>query len=351
MSTETNILADASRRMFGDICTTPALLDAEKRWPTEMWHAVETAGYPLALLPESDGGIGISLVEALAIARAAGEFGLPLPLAETMLANWILSQAGLEMRSRPLAFSIQENGEEASLAQDGSEWRLAGLARRVPGARFAQQVAICLPDGGDRCRVAIVPINHCNRRADHNLAGESRDELQFDLRLASRDVASLDLGAVQVRALGAAFRCAQMAGALDRILAITVDYAQNRVQFGRALGKFQAVQQNLAVLASHVAAAGAAADLAADGIADGLSVPRIAAAKARIGEAAGLAAAIAHQVHGAFGFTYEHNLHLFTRRLLSWREEFGNERYWSHWLGRRVFEAGVDELWPTIAAL
>jgi acyl-CoA dehydrogenase len=351
MSTETSILADASRRMFADICSTSALLEAEKRWPADMWQVVEAAGYPLALVPESEGGIGISLAEALAIAQSAGEFGLPLPLAETMLANWILSEAGIETRPGPLALSILENAEDASLVQDGNEWRLGGLACRIPGARFAQQVVICLPEGNDRCRVAVVPMDRCNRQTDQNLAGEARDEIKFDLRLKSRDVANFHLGVMQVRALAAALRCAQMAGALDRVLAITVDYAQNRIQFGRSLGKFQAVQQSLAVLASHAAAAQAAVDLAADGIANGPSILSVAAAKVRIGEAAGLAAAIAHQVHGAFGFTYEHNLHLFTRRLLSWREEFGNERYWSSWLGRRVVEAGADQLWPIIAAL
>ena len=58
----------------------------------------------------------------------------------------------------------------------------------------------------------------------------------------------------------------------------------------------------------------------------------------RVGEAAGTGAAIAHQVHGAMGFTYEHTLHHATRRLWAWREEFGNETYWAMRLGRMVAE-------------
>ena len=71
-------------------------------------------------------------------------------------------------------------------------------------------------------------------------------------------------------------------------------------------------------------------------------------AKLRVGEAAGTGAAIAHQVHGAMGFTYEHSLHHATRRLWAWREEFGNETHWATQLGHMVAERGADELWPFI---
>ncbi len=121
---------------------------------------------------------------------------------------------------------------------------------------------------------------------------------------------------------------------------MTTQYAQDRVQFGRPLGKFQAVQQNLAVLAGQAAAAVAAADLAAEAVADRVKFLPIAAAKARAGEAAGIAAAIAHQVHGAIGFTAEHDLHFLTRRLWSWRDEFGKDSAWNRLLGRHMAQAG-----------
>ena len=74
----------------------------------------------------------------------------------------------------------------------------------------------------------------------------------------------------------------------------------------------------------------------------------VAVAKVRVGEAASNGAAIAHQVHGAMGFTYEHSLHHATRRLWAWREEFGNETLWAGRLGRLITEHGADELWPFI---
>ncbi|EHN76869.1 acyl-CoA dehydrogenase, partial [Streptomyces coelicoflavus ZG0656] len=104
-----------------------------------------------------------------------------------------------------------------------------------------------------------------------------------------------------------------MAGAHDRVLELTVDHVTTRVQFGRPLAKFQAIQQELAKLAGEVAAASAAADQAADAyVAGGDITFAVAVARARIGEAASKASAIAHQLHGAIGFTREHVLHRYT---------------------------------------
>lgn len=347
MIRETGMLIDASRRLFGDLCTTAALIGAEHAWPVEMWKQVSAAGYPAALAPEARGGIGLSLGEGLAILRSAGEFGLPLPLAETMIAGHVLTEAGLQVPQGPLAFAVVTDGSELSLHRNGHGWNIAGTVHRVAGARHAGHTVICVTDGA-ASHVAVVATGEGATRSDENLARESRDALVLDLALKADRVGDLTRGGLQLLALGAAARCCQMAGALDRVLEITLDYAKNRVQFGRPLGKFQAVQQNLAILAAQVAAAGAAADMVIEAADDGLPLASVAAAKIRIGEAAGIAAGIAHQVHGAFGFTYEHNLHLFTKRLLAWREEFGSERYWSRQLGRSILAGGADALWPAI---
>jgi acyl-CoA dehydrogenase len=186
----------------------------------------------------------------------------------------------------------------------------------------------------------------------------------------------------------------QMAGALEAILDIGVRYANERVAFGKPIAKFQAVQHNLARLAGETATALAAAGSAADAIASrytptefpsplwggvrgggnpdvdrsaippSLSLPHegggdvhgdalfleVAAAKIRVGEAAGEGAAIAHQVLGAIGFTREHILHRFTQRLWAWRDDFGSESQWAVKLGSRVAANGADALWPMLAA-
>ena len=101
----------------------------------------------------------------------------------------------------------------------------------------------------------------------------------------------------------------------------------------------------------RAAPATAAADFGAQGFAEGLRLPAIAVAKSRAGEAAGIGAAIAHQIHGAIGFTYEHSLHFLTRRLWAWRDEYGGEAEWNLLLGRHLAAAGADRLWPELTAL
>ena len=155
--------------------------------------------------------------------------------------------------------------------------------------------------------------------------------------------------------MGATVRSLQIAGALETILAMSVAYANERVAFERKIGKFQAVQQNLARLAGETAAALAAAGSAADTIAqadgfDDAVLLEAASAKIRAGEAAAEGAAIAHQVFGAIGFTNEHVLHRFTLRLLAWRDDFGSESHWAAALGDMVAAQGANQFWPMLAA-
>jgi acyl-CoA dehydrogenase len=185
--------------------------------------------------------------------------------------------------------------------------------------------------------------------ANANLAGEPRDTLAFDRAPVVASAPSEVDGAALLR-LGAFARAAQMAGALEFALAEAVRYASERVQFGRPIGKFQAIQQQMAGLAIEVAAAGAAAEVAAAALDRGDGTFEVAAAKVRVGEAAGRVAAIAHQVHGAIGFTQEHSLHFATRRLWAWRSEFGGIAHWAEAIGRQAAARGADRLWPYLAS-
>lgn len=139
----------------------------------------------------------------------------------------------------------------------------------------------------------------------------------------------------------AALVAARMAGAVERLLEFTIEHATTRQQFGRPLAAFQAVQQQLAQLAEEVAAARLAACIGLAG--PGFTPARSAAAKIRCNEAAGLAAAIAHQLHGAIGATVEHDLQLFTRALWRWQTEAGTTACWAERLGRdRLAKGGAS---------
>jgi alkylation response protein AidB-like acyl-CoA dehydrogenase len=141
-----------------------------------------------------------------------------------------------------------------------------------------------------------------------------------------------------------------MSGAADRALAITTQYAKERVQFGRSISTFQAVQHMLAELATYVAVVAAAARTAARDAEEGDGSFSIMAAKTQAGEVANKICAIAHQSMGAMGFTYEHVLHHYTRRIWVWRRDYGSEAHWGAKLGRALAEAGPEALWPSLTA-
>jgi acyl-CoA dehydrogenase len=341
-----SILADTVTRLFTDRVTLAIRESAEKgQWPAALWQVVEENGLTLPQIPEARGGGGGSWQDAHIVVSAAGRFAVPLPLAETMVAAWLLSESGLDVPMGPLTLAPVYPADRLALGRDGSSWRLSGTATRVPWGRAAEHVVVAA-DG----MIALVAAGHARVDADVNLALEPRDTLAWT---GAPVVAAVPAGRLTPDAVwlyGALVRSAQMAGGLEYLLAQTVRYVSERKQFGRPIGSFQAIQHQLALLAGHTAAAGSAAANAFRAADRGDAAFEIAVAKARTGEAAGLGAGIAHQCHGAIGFTYEHSLHFVTRRLWSWRAEFGAESYWAAELGRGVARRGADELWSYITA-
>jgi acyl-CoA dehydrogenase len=339
-ATTDNIIVDTATRIFQDLCDANTVNAAEKgEWPQALWQALEESGLPSTWVADELGGAGATMLDGFAVLRVAGQFAAPLPLAETLLAGWLLARAGIAVPAGPMTLApVHADG---SIAIDG-DGRLQGRARGVPFARNSAHIAVLA--GG---KVALVETAGLAIKQGTSLAGEPRDDVSFDGARPDM-VAPVALDQQRLMAVGAAARLQQIAGALDKILDQSVQWSLDRVQFGRPIAKFQAVQHNLATLAGEVAAASAAADAAAEACAGDPILSEVAIAKVRGGEAAGTGAAIAHQVHGAMGFTYEHSLHHCTRRLWAWREEFGNETWWATRLGRMVAAEGADRLWPFI---
>jgi len=274
---------------------------------------------------------------------------VPLPLAETMLARWWLAGAGLSAPPGALTLAPVERADRLGIAVARGGCRVTGSAGYVPWARDCAGI-VAIASG----YVALVAPARADISPGANLAGEPRDDVGFDVEIGDAAAAPVPTAfdAALLAGLGALCRAAQMAGAMEAALGLAVQYANDRVQFGRPIAKFQAIQHQLALLAEQVAAARVAADtacaaVAARGADAGFA---IACAKIRAGEAAGKATDYAHQVHGAIGFTHEHRLHHLTRRLWSWRDEFGTESAWSLELGRRIAAGGAEAMWPTITA-
>ena len=354
------LIVDTTDRMLAELCGPEVVTAAEDdKWPAALWDALEESALTRAWIPEALGGPGTSLADGFAIIRLAGAHAVPAPLAETLLAGWLASDAGLEAPEGPL--TVAPVDATAPLRLEGDV--LVGSARRVPFASSCEHIVAVYADGdspgsGNAGQgVVLVRRSACGVEPGTSLAGEPSDTVLFDgaVPIARSTPAAVNL-AERLRRMGATARSQQMAGALERCLEQSLQYAADRHQFGRPIAKFQAIQHNLAVLAGEVAATTTSADAAASaiarhGVGDDRTFVAVAAAKIRGGQAAGAGAGIAHQVHGAMGFTREYSLQHRTRRLWAWRDDFDPETVWAIELGRHVARRGGDALWATVASV
>lgn len=327
------LLTESFERLLQGACSPAVVREVERSADASaLWSTIESSGYPDLLVPDAGGA---SLRDAFGLWLGCGAHTLPVPLAATMWARGAIASAGLEPPAGPVALAPAVRRDSAG------HLHCAG----VPFGAVAQSLLLHTPDGEAWC-VPLPPAADVRRSRVHG-------SLQADIGFAAwpADAQRLPRG-TDLQAAGALITATLMAGALQRLLAMTLQYAGDRAQFGKPIGKFQAVQQQLAVLAEQAFAARMAAELGCTGI-----VPhrlRAAVAKARAADAAEKAVAIAHAVHGAIGVTAEFDLQLVTRRLQEWRGDFGSASYWHTQLGRALVGAGglrtvpflLDELLP-----
>ncbi|GMG94348.1 acyl-CoA dehydrogenase family protein [Cupriavidus metallidurans] len=315
----TDSLIEGFERALNGLCSDEQMRRSESGEGADaQWAAIDALGYTDALVPAELGGAGLSLTDAFPLFLAAGRAGLSHPFAETAVARAILASAGHVHEGECIAI--------APALEQGSD---AIVCREVPGGALAQQVLV-----GWRGEWLLMP-----RVLARATPGVYRPQASATLRWDSpaQAIRRLPAGGGDVVAICNAVHAAGMAGAMVRIQAMSVAYVNDRQQFGRAISQFQAMQQELSILAEQANAAtfGARLGCTADGY-----VPRpllAATAKLRCSEAASRVAAIAHAVHGAIGITEELALGLFTRRLHEWRSCAGTETACATVLGEALF--------------
>jgi acyl-CoA dehydrogenase len=306
------------------------------QFDAELWHTLEDTGLArLTSAGDPAAGPNELAVVLAGIARHAGA----VPLAETdAMAGWLGRQAGIDLPAGPLTVAIAD--------ADASGARVAGTALDVPWAQ-ASAAVLLVARGRDECRVGVLDIDQADMTDGHNLAGEPRDRITFDV--AADGLAVVDPAVVAELTLrGAWCRCVQMIGAMDAAAAMSVRHTTDRVQFGRRLSKFQAVQHALAEMAGEIERARAAAELAAAAAADcgfcsAETEYAVTVARVTVGRAATQVATIAHQLHGAIGVTAEHPLWSVTMRAQSWANEYGTTVSFARRLGRMAL--GAAEPW------
>ena len=299
MSDMSETLVQPFRRLLAD-SAPPSLLRAVEAGADHqtIWDAIEESGFLDAMVPEDKGGSGLTLDDVFPLVAATGEYVLPVPFAETMVARALLADVSDQIPSGALIV-------------------LAAPSSVIPLVRAASHA---LQSNGDR--LELVAITEPGFDAFGTLGGQMHGEIVLTAKQSRIDLALP----------AAALKEEKMAGAMHRILDMTLQYVGQRHQFGRPLSKFQAIQQQMAVMAELVTSAHIAARIAMSGTQ--FETVRVAMAKCHVSQASHQIVAIAHAVHGAIGVTQEYDLQLYTRRIKEWQLAFGSEDHWARRLGQ-----------------
>lgn len=312
------MLAESIERLLEGSCGPTHIRAIERGESIDiLWRTLQESGFMDALIPEVAGGAGLTLSSVFPIVFACGKHAVPAPLAQTMVARAMLAAAGRAAPPGPITLAATfHSGETGTLA-----------CARVPYGRVAEWALVNGPDV-----TLLLPV-HVAQVVPTGVYGSLEADIAWGT--IPSDAPRIN-GAVDLQVVGAALYAAQLAGAMERIVATTTRYANERVQFGRPIGKFQVIQHHLSVMAEQALAARMAAQMGCHAAAYLPDANLAALAKARTSEAAITVAARGHAVHGAMGFTAEYELQLFTRRLHEWRLAYGSESYWNERIGRAL---------------
>jgi len=317
------MFAQAIEDILQDQCT-PAVVRAIEAGgsPLKLWQALQGAGFLELLASEDAGGAGLPPADLFPILCSFGRYTVPVPVAQTIVARALLgSQFAMPSGMITLGAALR---------------REAGGAIVCSFTPYGMLADFVLAQDGD-----ALLLLHC--AAAQREASGVHGSLTATLRWSDARVATHVPGAGPLLpTFAAALHAAVLSGAMTRVFEMTLKHCNDRIQFGKTLGKFQAVQHQLSVMAEHVAAASMAAEAAFHTDAAAPSLLAAAMAKSRTSEAAVLVASIAHALHGAIGIAEEYDLQLLTRRLHEWRMAHGSEAHWNVLIGQRVLSADVS---------
>ncbi|PWA08124.1 hypothetical protein DCC39_15470 [Pueribacillus theae] len=343
------LMIDSATKILNDLSTKDVVNKAEEEaWSEQLWNTMAESGMTAVAVSEEHGGIGGDYGDALNILRVCGKYSAPIPIVETLLVNWLLSEKGKEPSEQPLTIMPIEQKDEVTFTAASGGMSVSGKIRKVPWARIAEAILV-IGKSENGYKMALVDSKQCQIDHDQNLAGEPRDTVKIESFVVNEGnyFSVNDPLLERMLYFGTLSKTVLMAGALERVLDLTIAYSTERKQFGRPISRFQAIQQHIAVMSAEVTAAAIAVDTAIESF-TGEPSDDITVAKIRVSDAASIVTPIAHQVHGAIGFTDEHILHQSTRRLWSWRDEFGSESEWAERLGEQIIQNGSEGLWSFI---
>ncbi|MGO1452838.1 MAG: acyl-CoA dehydrogenase family protein [Brevibacterium yomogidense] len=339
-----DIFTDAADRL-ADTVARP--LDAQ------VWATLEETGLARLTGSEDSGGSDAGWLEAAAVLGEAASAGVPLPLLEhDLLAGWLRDAAGPPASAEAPTGSPADAAGSTPAISTAAEAVATGRPVTVPWLPAAASVVV-LDSSGERPQVYEIAASDLVFDERTSVSGEPQAVVVLPTGVAGAVEVSAEV-ADEFRYRGALGRAVQMAGAGEAISQLCVEHVTTRVQFGRPIGKFQAVQQLVTDVASEAALTRTIVDravltVAEHGMQDARSRFFIAAAKACAGGAAETIVRNAHQIHGAIGTTLEHSLQRRTRPVMGWRREFGSTAEWETRIEELVLDGDAD-LWELVTA-
>jgi 3-oxocholest-4-en-26-oyl-CoA dehydrogenase alpha subunit len=362
------LVVETAARLLAEICTPEEVSRSEASgWSAATWYALSEAGFTTVGIDETAGGSGGTVHDLAAILNGVGRHAAAVPLAETaMVGGWALAQAGLALPEGPLAVAGHAvpviDGAlqlDETIAWARQAKRIVMIVEVQPSTTLTESERVVLmTDGRDGYGLHVVSLrpDQVTITPGSNMADEARDHVVADLRFGDVESAPLPALSTSVRdwvgeleARGALSRVIMAAGALTAMSQMTIDYANDRRQFGKAIATFQAVQLHLVTAAQAAVRAQMAADVAVRALDRGDFQVAVAAARVVVDDAITVGTRAAHQAHGAMGVTRDYPLHYLTRRLWSWRHEWGTTAYWRRQLAVRAHGAGADALFDLIS--
>jgi len=362
LSSAQQLLTSTAREFLRRHCPPERVQEwvlSDRGFDESVWRQVAELGWPGLLVAPEHGGSGGSMLDVVLLVEEMGYACLPSPfVASAVVATTVLAEAGSADQQKRLlpALATGEQIATLALAEDSGSsdpaevaltctvpGRLSGRKLFVKDAHVAQHLIVAVREGAgvsllllssDRRGISRLPLEA--------ISGEKLFEVVFDgveITAADRLGAAGAGAAALAPALtaGALARTAEMVGGAQRVLELVVEHAKTRVQGGRPIGGYQAIQHACADLVRDVDTARGLLYLAAWKTAEDEAAERdVAIAKAHAGEACLAVARRGHQIFGAISYCEEHPLHLFHKRIQAAAVDFGDATHHLETVARSI---------------
>ncbi len=371
LNEQQEMLKKSARELLQKECPKSLVraMEADQRgFSAELWKKMANAGWMGLILPEKFGGSGQDILDMVILLEEVGRAIVPAPFTHTVvLSGSAIAEAGTQAQKSDLlpriakgdlmlAYALVEPGttyEDVSVSTkataQGTNYTLSGTKMFVPYANVVDYLLVVARTGGrkgDKDGVTLFLVDASSAGIKKTLLNTRGIDHQFEVKLTNVQVPAKNvLGKVgggwalvdRLRTLGAVAQSAEIVGQAQQVMEFTVEYAKNRVQFGRPIGSFQAIAHRCSDMLVDVDGCRYITYEAAWRLSQGLPPEmEVAMAKAYVSDAYRRIITHAHQVHGAIGFTEEHDLPLYSRRSTAAEVNFGDAMFYREIVAQKM---------------